>query len=147
MSRHAYSEIHLHVVWHTKRSAPLLTSAIEAFVHRYLKQRLLYEEGVVCHAVGGIENHVHVALSVQPNVLISELIGRMKGAAAHEANLQFGGAEKVLEWQRGYGVVSFGTRNLAWVKAYVEGQRERHVRGRLQERLERSGEPEDEEPR
>jgi hypothetical protein len=42
----------------------------------------------------------------------------------------------VLEWQRGYGVVSFGTRNLHWARAYVENQREHHARGTLQERLE-----------
>ena len=29
----------------------------------------------------------------------------------------------MLEWQAGYGVVSFGTKNLEWVKAYVRNQR------------------------
>jgi putative transposase len=122
---------------------PLLTAPVEAFVHRYLKHQLLAEENVVLHAIGGIETHVHVALRVPPTLLISELIGRLKGASAHEANLHFGDAGKVLEWQRGYGVVSFGTRNLAWVKDYVENQREHHERGTLQERLERFLPPDD----
>jgi putative transposase len=146
VSRDSYSEINLHIVWHTKLSMPLLTPPIEAFVHRYLKHRLLAEERVIVHAIGGIENHVHVAISVPPTVLISELIGRMKGGAAHEANLKFGVTDKILEWQRGYGVVSFGTRNLPWVKAYVENQQQHHARGTLQDRLENAGEPEDKEP-
>jgi hypothetical protein len=57
------------------------------------------------------------------------------GRPQHEANQKFG--HKVLEWQTGYGVVSFGTRDLDWVKDYVKNQRERHHRGRIEDRLER----------
>jgi hypothetical protein len=35
-------------------------------------------------------------------------------------------------------VVSFGTRNLEWVKGYVRNQREHHAKGTLQDRLERT---------
>jgi hypothetical protein len=34
-------------------------------------------------------------------------------------------------------VVSFGTRDLPWVVAYIENQREHHARGTIHERLER----------
>ena len=44
---------------------------------------------------------------------------------------------KVLEWQAGYGVVSFGTGDVEWVRAYIRNQREHHGRGRVQDRLER----------
>ena len=133
---YSYSEINLHVVWHTNLSMPLLTPALESFVHHHITHRLLTEEGIVVHAIGGTENHVHLAISVPPTVLVSELIGRIKGSSAFEANRQFAVSEKLLEWQRGYGVVSFGTRNLAWVKSYIEKQKEHHARGTLQERLE-----------
>jgi hypothetical protein len=43
----------------------------------------------------------------------------------------------VLEWQTGYGVVSFGTRDLEWVKDYVKNQRDRHAGGQSHTRLER----------
>ena len=136
MSRDYYSEINLHVVWHTKLSMPLLTPPVEAFAHRHIKHRLLAEEGVILHAVGGTEDHVHIAITLAPTVLINELIGRIKGSSAHATNQHFGKGDKVLEWQRGYGVVSFGTLNLPWVKAYVENQREHHAQGTLQDRLE-----------
>src|SRR5713101_9062319 len=57
MSRDFYSEIHLHVVWHTKESAPLLTPQVELFVHRYLKQRLVNTPGAFIHEIGGTETH------------------------------------------------------------------------------------------
>jgi putative transposase len=141
VSHDSYSEINLHVVWHTKTSMPLLTPPVETFVHHHVRHRLLAEEGIIVYAVGGTETHVHVALRIPPTVLISELIGRIKGSSAHEANRQFAVTGKVLEWQRGYGVVSFGTRQLPWVKEYVENQREHHARGTVQDRLELAAAP------
>ena len=42
----------------------------------------------------------------------------------------------MLEWQAGYGVVSFGTKDLAWVKQYIQNQRSRHATGKIINRLE-----------
>ena len=78
MAHTAFSEIHLHIVWHTKLSMALLTPPLETFVHHQIRHRLLAEEGVLVHAIGGTENHVHVAIAIPPTVLISELIGRIK---------------------------------------------------------------------
>ena len=108
MSRNHYAEINLHLVWHTKQSRPLLTPEVEACTHRYLRGRLINTPGAFVHEVGGIETHVHVVVSVVPTMLVGELVGQLKGASSHEADRQFGPGRKVLEWQDGYGVVSFG---------------------------------------
>jgi len=137
MSHNYYSEVNLHLTWHTKDSLPLLTTTVEPWVHRYLRQRLRDMEDVFVHEVGGIETHIHVALTVPPTISISELVGQLKGASSHEANQQFGLHGKALQWQAGYGVVSFGTRDLDWVKAYVRNQRQHHAEGKVYDRLER----------
>jgi len=136
MSRNYYSEIHLHIVWHCKASQSLLTPDVESFVHRYLSRRLVETSGVFVHEIGGTPTHVHVVVTVFPTVGISELIGQLKGSSSHEANQQFSG-RKVVEWQSGYGVVSFGTKDLEWVKEYVRNQKEHHARQTVFERLER----------
>src|SRR5262249_29129616 len=97
--------------WHTKNSAALLTPEVETFTHRHLRGRLINTAGVFVHEVGGIETHVHVVISVAPTVLISELVGQLKGGASHPPNPQLGRG-RVLEWQDGYGVVSFGRGDL-----------------------------------
>src|SRR5258708_4092268 len=125
MSRNFYAEINLHMVWHTKESQPLLIPDVETFTHHALRGRLINTPGAFVHEIGGIETHVHLVVSIVPTIGISELIGQLKGASSHDANKQFG--RKVLEWQTGSGVVSFGTKDLEWVKAYVRNQRERHV--------------------
>jgi putative transposase len=43
----------------------------------------------------------------------------------------------VLEWQTGYGVVSFGTKDLKWVIEYVRNQKEHHAKGTTVDRLEK----------
>jgi putative transposase len=144
MSRNYYAEINLHIVWHTKGSLPLLTPDVERFTHHYIRGRLINTAGVFIHEIGGTENHVHVVISVAPTVLISELIGRVKGSSSHEANRQFPRGRRVLEWQDGYGVVSFGTKDMDWVRAYVRNQREHHARGSVHDRLERLKMPEPE---
>ena len=73
-----------------------------------------------------------------PTLTISEFVGQLKGYSSHEVNQKLGA--KVLEWQTGYGVVSFGTGDLPWVKAYVLNQRDRHSTGKIVDRLERSTE-------
>jgi putative transposase len=137
MAHNYYCEINLHFVWHTKDSLPLLTPQVEPLVHRYVKQRLVNEKGVYIHEIGGIETHIHLVVSVPPTVALSEWIGQLKGASAHEINQQLGLRDKTLRWQTGYGVVSFGTRDLDWVKAYVRDQRKHHVEGTMFDRLER----------
>ena len=44
---------------------------------------------------------------------------------------------KVLDWQAGYGVVSFGTKDLEWVVRYIRNQKEHHEKGTTVERLEK----------
>lgn len=137
MAHNYYSEINLHITWHTKDSLPILTPAVEPFVHRYIKQRLVNEKGLYIHEIGGIETHVHLVVAVPPTIVLSESIGQLKGASAHEANQRLGLRDKTLQWQTGYGVVSFGTGDLEWVKAYIRNQRQHHAEGKTFDRLER----------
>ena len=138
MSHNHYSEISLHIVWHTKESLPLLTPTVEPLTHRYIKQRLINTEGVFVHEIGGIETHLHVVVTIPPSLLISEFIGQLKGASSHEVNKQLGLRDKTLQWQTGYGVVSFGSGDLDWIKSYVRNQRKHHAAGKVFDRLEQS---------
>ena len=140
MSRNYYAEINLHITWHVKNSAPVLVPKVEAVARYAFRGKCINTSGVFVHEIGGIETHVHLALSIAPTIKISEFIGQLKGASSHEVNQKLG--SKILEWQAGYGVVSFGTRDLEWVKEYVRNQRERHARNRIVDRLERMTHPE-----
>jgi putative transposase len=140
---HAYWELFFHVTWHTKDNRPLITPTVEPLLHKYLIHRTLKEtSGAVVHAVGGIADHVHMAVSLPPTVLLSKWIGDIKGASSHHINHGPCGLGS-LEWQVGYGAVSFGKGDLPWVAEYIRNQREHHARGTMVERLERIARGED----
>ena len=130
MSNRSYAEINLHITWHTKDNLPFITPAIEPDLWAFIKDRIVTQDNVYFHAIGGMPDHVHIGASFYPPFEIDRWIGDMKGASSHS----FG---KALQWQLGYGVVSFGTKDLDWVIAYIHNQKQHHRLGTIQERLER----------
>jgi len=130
MSVRAYAEINFHITWHTKNNLPFITPQLEPDLYAFIKNRIVTMPNVHFHAIGGIYDHLHLGVSFQPPFEIDRWIGEMKGASSHE----FG---KQLQWQNGYGIVSFGTKDLEWVCAYIRHQKEHHLRGTVNERLER----------
>jgi putative transposase len=94
---------------------------------------------VIVHQVGGTETHIHIVISIPPT---SEWIGKSKGASSHYVNSELAN-RKLLDWQPGYGIVSFGTKDLRWVIEYVKNQKEHHRCGTIYDRLEKIGDEDD----
>jgi putative transposase len=138
---HIYHEIFLHLNWHTKGDMPLLTGQVELDACQAITRRCQDMKGVYLHKVGGTDDHVHLALSIEPFVDMSKMVGQIKGGSSHDLNE--GHSHKVLDWQRGYGIVSFGKKQLKWVIGYIANQRERHRNGTIQDRLEATGNEEE----
>jgi REP-associated tyrosine transposase len=135
MPKNIYSEINLHMTWHTKSSDPVLVDVIENRLYHHLEHEIRKTKNVFFHAIGGIENHIHLAATIPPSLLISEWIGKLKGGSSFYINHEIAN-RKLLDWQEGYGVVSFGTKDLKWVIDYVKNQKEHHARGTINRRLE-----------
>jgi len=100
----------------------------------FIRQRCIDTQGVYFHGIGGNEYHEHLVINIEPDVLISKYIGELKGSCSHEINAQMGA--KVLDWQRGYGVVSFAKSDLKWVLDYVKDQKKHHANNTLSPKLE-----------
>lgn len=130
MSTRSYAEINFHITWHTKNNLPFITSRIEKDLYSFVRDKIINDKYVYFHGIGGTQDHVHLGASFYPPFEIDTWIGRLKGASSHE----FG---KALQWQAGYGIVSFGTRDLKWVLSYINNQKERHRIGNIENRLER----------
>jgi len=135
MSSHVYHEIYLHLNWHTKLSSPILSPELAPIVHEFIIDRCGSAKGAYFHGIGGTETHIHLAINIEPFVNISELVGDLKGACSREINKRR--RSKDLQWQRGFGVVSFGKANLDWVLKYIAHQKEHHSKKTVNDRLER----------
>mgnify|MGYP001812101820 CR=1 FL=1 len=109
---------------------------VEDLTHRTLERIVRESPGAVVHEVGGTDDHIHLAVTLPPTYKISDWIGQLKGKCSHDVNKARVVSFKALQWQSGYGVVSFGTKDLDWVKRYVRNQREAHARRETVNRLE-----------
>jgi len=65
MSSHVYHEIYLHLNWHTKLDAPILTGALEELTHCLVRERCRRMKGVYFHEIGGTDTHVHLAVNIE----------------------------------------------------------------------------------
>ena len=90
-------------------------------------------------AVNGIPDHVHVAVSIPPTLTVTDWVKNVKGVSSHEVNNVLAEQAARFRWQSGYGVLTFGTRNLDFVVSYIQKQKQHHANNHLYQLLETTG--------
>jgi putative transposase len=126
-----YWKLYYHLIWATRSRQPIILPENEAQTHRVVAGAA-ERHGMLVLAVGGIEDHVHLAVSIPPTLSVAKAVGLVKGASSHMINEEFSEAlGAVFAWQTEYGVVSFSESQMDPICRYIRGQRERHETGRL----------------
>ena len=120
--RRSYYEIYLHLVWRTKNSEPYLSPDVEREVCNIIQAKCLKFDTALL-AVGNTEDHIHMVVSINPKIIISELIAEIKGASSYYINKE---TSSTLYWQDGYGCLSIDKSSLSKVETYVLKQKEHH---------------------
>ena len=117
--------LYYHLVWGTKERHSLITTDIEPMLYGYILGKA-HTLGGVAHAIGGMEDHIHLIVSIPPKISIADFVQRIKGSSSHYLNhlqielpFEFG-------WQRGYGVMSMGRKQIDTAVAYVRNQKTHH---------------------
>jgi REP element-mobilizing transposase RayT len=132
-----YWKLYYHFISGTKNRMPLIDPVIEPQLYRAIAAKAQQMEGFI-HAIGGIEDHVHFAVSIPPKVAPAKFIGDVKGNSSHyinhvvKPNFEF-------RWQDEYGVFSFGEKDLPAVVRYVQNQKQHHADGTLIASMEKNG--------
>jgi putative transposase len=125
-----YSEVYYHVVWSTKGRTPTLTEDIERDLYPFIRHKCRELDAQV-YALNGIEDHTHLAVSTPLNISVSEFIQKIKGSSSFFINHHDPPPDPAFYWQEGFGVLTFAKKDLPRIVAYIEGQKERHRRGKL----------------
>ncbi len=138
----AFWRLYYHLVWATKERHPLIVADVEQELYGYIigKANAL---GCITHAIGGIEDHLHLVSSIPPKLSITDFVQKIKGSSAYHLNQGMFRDRSKFQWQRGYGVFSLGSKQLAEAVAYVVNQKEHHQRGTINPILERCDEEDD----
>jgi REP element-mobilizing transposase RayT len=120
--------LYYHLVWATKERQPLINSDREDELYRYIiaKADAL---GCIVHAIGGIEDHIHLIVSIPPTLALAEFVKKIKGSSAHYLNQALSASLDKFGWQEGYGVFSLGGKQLEQAVDYVKNQKAHHLNG------------------
>jgi putative transposase len=124
-----------HVVWTTKERLPLISPDIETALYGYLIGKADALETIV-HAIGGVQDHIHLVGSVPPKLSIAKWVQTLKGSSSHYINHELTHGLDAFRWQRGYGVFSLGRKQLDTAVAYVRNQKTHHADGTVLAALE-----------
>jgi REP element-mobilizing transposase RayT len=119
------SYVLVHLIFSTKGRRPLLTDAIRGEVHAYLASVIGSEN--ICVRVGGVSDHVHVALYIGRTESMSKLVERLKVSSSKWIKTK-GPKFAKFGWQRGYAAFSVGLCDRAALVRYIDGQGVHHQR-------------------
>jgi REP element-mobilizing transposase RayT len=123
----------MHVVFSTKERRPWITPDIQDRLWPYLGG-IARENKMKALKVGGVEDHVHVLLSLPSTLDIAKAVQLLKGNSSkwiHETLPKL----KTFEWQEGYGAFSIGVSGVEDTIKYIENQAEHHRKQSFKDEL------------
>jgi REP element-mobilizing transposase RayT len=123
----------IHVIFSTKDRHPFLEPDKWPPLHAYLAT-VARNAGCECYRVGGVADHVHLALRLSRTLAIAGLIENLKTSSSKWLKTQSAGLAS-FSWQRGYGCFSVGPMDLDTLCVYIDKQEEHHRTRTFQDEL------------
>ncbi len=128
---HSYSSSLYHCVFSTKERRPYVKPELKERLWPYLGG-IAEENGMKPLAVGGVEDHVHLLLSLPSTLAIAKAIQLVKGGSSRWVHDAFP-EQRAFAWQEGYGAFTIGVSQVDDTIAYIRRQAEHHRRRSFEE--------------
>jgi len=130
----SYSCLYTHLVFATKRRAPLISSSIQARLYAYMRAII---QDCKCHplAVGGMPDHIHILTSLSREISTSTLLREIKAHSSGWIHRTFSSLPH-FNWQDGYGAFSISHSDIEKVRTYIKNQTKHHSRMSFAEEFE-----------
>ena len=121
----------IHVIFSTQERHHLLDADVRPRLHAYLATTAR-NAGCECYRVGGVVDHVHLAIRLSRTITIADLVENLKTASSKWLKIQ---AQNLttFSWQRGYGCFPVGPTDLDSLCAYIDRQEDHHRTRTFQE--------------
>jgi len=121
----------VHIIFSTKNRHPFITDEISSTLHAYLAGTVR-SQGCECVRVGGVADHVHVALKLPPTKMAAKVVSEIKTGSSVWMKEQ--GVGK-FAWQRGYGLFSVSPADVDALVRYIDQQKAHHARRSFQDEM------------
>jgi len=130
---HTFTSCCLHCVWSTKERRRLITPALQQRLWPYLGG-IARANKMAAIEIGGVEDHVHVLLSLPATLSISKAVQLLKGNSSKWIHETFP-EERMFEWQDGYGAFSIAVSGIQATVEHIRRQAEHHRQRTFKEEL------------
>ncbi|OGO16168.1 MAG: transposase [Chloroflexi bacterium RBG_16_48_8] len=129
--RTPFTQLYIHLVWSTWDRLPLINEAYQPrlFTAIAKKCRQLNCEPI---AIGGIEDHIHLLVRINPAISIADLVKGVKGSSSHLMSHEIT-PDDFFKWQGGYGAFTVSKDDLQKICAYINNQKVHHREGILEQ--------------
>ena len=121
---HSFVSCLMHCVWATKERRPVITPDLRDRLWPYLGG-IARENKMKALVVGGVEDHVHVLLSVPSTLSVAKAVQLLKGNSSKWIHESFQ-EHREFQWQEGYGAFSVSISGVDETTKYILGQAEHH---------------------
>lgn len=119
-----HSKVLMHLIWSTKNRVPFLDGGIRVNLYQKITD-VVSKIGGAVHAIGGVEDHVHVLIETPRNMALSDVINDIKVSSSHWV-ISKGQPYQDFHWQIGYGAFSVSLSTMPAVQQYIANQEEHH---------------------
>jgi len=119
-----FSQIYIHVVFAVKGRQSLISAKHREELHKYITG-IVQNKGQKMIAIFCMSDHVHLLISFQPDVSVSDLVRDIKANSSKFINEQKWVVGK-FSWQSGFGAFSYSKSQKDDVVNYILNQEEHH---------------------
>jgi REP element-mobilizing transposase RayT len=120
----SYVQLLYHTVIRTKASQPVLPLSRSDELYRYIWGVIKNKDGVL-YRINGMEEHVHILLSLPPTLALADFMRDMKAETSRMLK-RTAGFEHFTAWGEGYAALSYSLRDKDKIVNYIRNQREHH---------------------
>ncbi|MBS1549262.1 MAG: IS200/IS605 family transposase [Bacteroidetes bacterium] len=126
-----YSQIFIQIVFAVKGRQNLIPKENRELVQQYITG-IITHRGQKLYAIYAMPDHVHLLISMKPNVNISDLVRDIKAGSSKFIN-DNQWVQGHFNWQEGYGAFSYSKSSVPQVVRYILNQEEHHKKKSFRE--------------
>jgi putative transposase len=121
----------IHVIFSTKNRAPWIGKPHWPETHAFLAG-VARKCDCEAYRVGGVEDHVHLAIRLGRTLAVSDLVKELKTSSSKWIKTREG-ISSDFAWQNGYGAFSLGMSQKHALIRYIDGQEDHHRKETFQD--------------
>jgi REP element-mobilizing transposase RayT len=126
-----FTQLYIQIVFTVKGRENLIGNKWEDELHKYICGIVNGNKQKV-YAINGMPDHIHILLSIKPDIALSDLMRDIKASSSKWIN------EKKLvvgkfQWQEGFGAFSYSQSQIDNVINYIKNQKEHHLKKSFKE--------------